>query len=213
MAAAEKSRSMMLENLAHLASVERRKWARCDFVHSGWHPEFKVTETFDPMDFIRKPPKGDDFGVRSHKVKLALQSEWEFTVATEDDNTWIGIPVRARVKPACGKSTLGPPTRNTLNRPTTAGGTLAQPTGSATAVKRAKLSSSEREDNYFDVQYNWVPASFLKQALLDARKKGELSMDDGVSIFDLPSEPPAADGDFRSTDAKGDVGSGKGGCA
>lgn len=159
LAAAEKLKQLSSLNWAQMAQVERRKWARCEFVHTGWHPAFKITESFNPLDFISKPPKGENFGVRSHKVKLSLKTEWEFTTATEDENTWIGVPVGIQELPHSTHKWLGPLPRNTLNRPT------------------SQVAPQHDGEARWDVEFNWIPAHFLRDALIDARHDGALLMD------------------------------------
>ena len=40
-----------------------------------------------------KPPKGNDFGLLTHKIHAAPKTEKELRLLMSDKNAWVGIPI------------------------------------------------------------------------------------------------------------------------
>jgi hypothetical protein len=129
------------------AQIKRRIWGRSEFVGGGWKPDFTTAEEYKLLDHIDVPPKGHDYGVRTHKVLLPLRSEYAVQKATQDDNTWVGLPVVVTEEEPNSRR-LGPKPRVTL-------GSRPAPTGPPR----------------FNTKYTWIPAKLLKTPLLEREQE------------------------------------------
>jgi hypothetical protein len=135
---------------ARLACVNRRKWARTEFEHSGWRPPgldptaAAYTESM-LLKHVTSPPKQTYSGMRVNAVTLPIRSEFDQHLVTSPktiNSTWVGIPVANSPKKA-KKARLGPPSRP---------GTITDPTMNAKWLKR------EHQKDEYVTQYNWLPA-------------------------------------------------------
>ena len=133
------------------AQIERRVWGRSEFEGSGWKPDFTTAEEYKLLDHIDTPPKGNDYGVRTHKVLLPLRSQYAVQKATQDDNTWVGLPVVVKEEHP-NSHRLGPEPRVTV------------------ASKRAAPARPK-----FSTKYTWIPAKLLKTPLLEVEQEKALA--------------------------------------
>lgn len=124
------------------AQVERRVWGRTTFEGTGWKPDFTTAEEYVLLDYIDTPPKGNDYGVRTHKVLLPLKSEYAIKKATQDNNSWVGLPVAVK-EDGPNKYRFGPEPRVKL-----------------TSHKPAPVPT-------FSTKYTWIPAKLLKSAIVE----------------------------------------------
>ena len=71
--------------------VYRRLWARRHFEpEGGWRVD-KRTPYYDMWSHIDKPPKGESYGIRSHKVLANDTSPTGVQRLTGDKNSWVGF--------------------------------------------------------------------------------------------------------------------------
>lgn len=154
----------------------RRKWGREEFDHSGWHPDYKADQDYNIFDFANHPPRGSQFGVRTHKVKLPPDTKKAYLDATDNENTWVGIPVKVVPRRAPQPKQYGPALRMTQHDPgempkfyatRNTERTQKQKDNDAKAKSKTRLDGSDIPGHY-DVHYSWLPAPLVADAVVDA---------------------------------------------
>jgi hypothetical protein len=128
--------------------VERRIWGRLEYDAGDG---VDMSENFALLDYIDKPPQGRDHGVRTHKVKIPLQSAYDEKLALQDSNTWVGIPVSMKEVDVGKRTSIGPMFRTTSDFE------------SSHLVKSA-------DQTKFVTSYSWIPAKLVRDAIVDIKE-------------------------------------------
>jgi len=203
--------------------MERRQWARSSegYEQAMTRSRFNVAlaEEYALFDYVDSAPRGQSYGVRTHKVPLPIDTELNRQRAIDDANTWVGVPVKVVEVPTV-KLRVGPGPRSTEMRPTAKlvaaaaakvstqrfladldsqqqqGGidieteeenpssSKAKPSstsegGAAKAVKKqadlerlaalasSSGSSSSQGTSRVETKYSWLPATLVRDAIVD----------------------------------------------
>jgi hypothetical protein len=73
----------------------RRAWARSEFIpKGGWPGRASLVVEYDFREYKDRPPKGNTFGVKTPKVHANVRSQEELDILTENQYSWVGLPVQ-----------------------------------------------------------------------------------------------------------------------
>eukprot|EP00602_Paraphysomonas_sp_CaronLab_P011458 CAMPEP_0185043294 /NCGR_PEP_ID=MMETSP1103-20130426/42824_1 /TAXON_ID=36769 /ORGANISM="Paraphysomonas bandaiensis, Strain Caron Lab Isolate" /LENGTH=547 /DNA_ID=CAMNT_0027583453 /DNA_START=677 /DNA_END=2321 /DNA_ORIENTATION=+ len=75
------------------SDVLRRIWARKSFEPEGGWPGKMDFVDFDMWEHDYVPPKGNTYGLKTHKIRGAPQTKREKDLLLRDKNAWVGFPV------------------------------------------------------------------------------------------------------------------------
>mmetsp|Transcript_18281 Transcript_18281/g.34183 ORF Transcript_18281/g.34183 Transcript_18281/m.34183 type:complete len:879 (+) Transcript_18281:206-2842(+) len=75
------------------SEVFQRVWGRKNYQPKGGWPGKADYIQYDMWEHKDKPPKGNDFGLLTHKIHAAPKTEKELRLLMSDKNAWVGIPI------------------------------------------------------------------------------------------------------------------------
>lgn len=75
------------------SEVFQRVWGRKNYQPKGGWPGRADYIQYDMWEHKDKPPKGNDFGLLTHKIHAAPKTEKELRLLMSDKNAWVGIPI------------------------------------------------------------------------------------------------------------------------
>lgn len=147
--------------------VERRIWGREGY---DGGEGVDMSESYALLDYIDKAPEGRDHGVRTHKVKIPLQTPYQEKLALEDSNTWVGIPVSMKEVDTSKRAAIGPEMRTTSE------------------FESAHLDRSVGDKTKFVTSYSWIPAKLVRDAIVDLKETEETVTEEQELVSELDDE-------------------------
>lgn len=143
----------------------RRQWARTKWsARGGWKPNHRAREAYELMEYVDAPPAGEEYGLRTPKVKLPASDPEQTAAVAGDKNTWFGVPVQIR-EYHHEAAVLGPPARRVVP-----GAKRRRGSPGKTDSGRGSTGAASSPTRHFTVQHTWLPTSVVtdKAVLLAA---------------------------------------------